>query len=109
MAGPLGSPEYSITWATVVSSQWGLVLRNRGGVGISPGLFSIGGNQWKGSCDDEPTFIHFVVDGRSLQGTKRIGTSENGCDRCSSSFAWRHPSSGRVVMARCNTEFFVKF
>jgi hypothetical protein len=77
MAGRQGSLEYSITQAMVDGFQWDFFLRDRGDVGVAPGLFSIDGDQWKGMRDEEPIVLYFGVIKSSLQGTKRFRTGAN--------------------------------
>jgi hypothetical protein len=75
-----GAPLYS---AMVPHFRRDYFLLDRGGVGISPGQSSTGGDQQKGARDVEP-----------------IGTSANGCGRCFLSSVWPRLSSGGVTTAR---------
>jgi hypothetical protein len=99
MDGRSGSPEYYITRAMVDDFRWNFFLRDCGGVGVSPGLFLVSGNQRKGMHDDEPIVLYFSVIRRSLQGMKRIGTGASGRVWSFLSSVQRCSSSGGITTA----------
>jgi hypothetical protein len=90
VAGRSSSPECLPSRATEVSFQQGLFLRDRSGVGISPGRVSTSGGEQKMACDDKTLALILDDDGRDLQGAESTGSSSNGCSMASASLLCSH-------------------